>query len=532
MRSDPDGVLRAEEEGTGFACGAGALAAVLWAARDLAADAVRILCHATSGDVTGEHEEVVGYGAAVVFRRAELPRETRRDTMSTPQPGKDELLARAGKPSEEALRLHPFYRGKMQTTPKCAIRGFGDFAIWYSPGVAAPCRAIQKDPGPRLAHTNKANSIAIVTDGTRVLGLGDIGPEAGLPVMEGKAMLFKYLGGVDAVSICLATKDPDEIIRTVRLLEPAFGGINLEDISQPKCFKILDALRGQMGIPVWHDDQQGTATSLLAGLLTALSIVGKDLRHVRLVMVGMGAANVASYRLLTANGADPRAIIACDSKGTLHKGRHDIEEQQARFADKWRVCIESNADGVTGGIAEALRGAEVCIAFPPRGRGSSGPNGSRPWRRTPSSSPAPIPSPRSGRGRPRMPGARIVATGRGDFPNQLNNSLVFPGLFRGALDVRARRITDGMATAVARELARFATERGIHDDDILPRMDEWDAFPRVAAAAGMAAQAEGVARLQCSQADLQARATKLMSEARETTRVLMREGLIAAPPGP
>jgi len=417
----------------------------------------------------------------------------------------------------------------MQTTPKCAIRGFEDFAIWYSPGVAAPCRAIQKDPDLVWAYTNKANSIAIVTDGTRVLGLGDIGPEAGLPVMEGKAMLFKYLGGVDAVSICLATKDPDEIIRTVRLLEPAFGGINLEDISQPKCFRILDALRGQMGIPVWHDDQQGTATCLLAGLLTALSIVGKDLRHVRLVMVGMGAANVAGYRLLTANGADPRAIVACDSKGTLHKGRHDIEEEQARFADKWRVCIESNADGVTGGIAEALRGAEVCIAF-----SASGPGIIRPeWIKA--MAPNAIvfacanPVPEIWPWEAKDAGARIVATGRGDFPNQLNNSLVFPGLFRGALDVRARRITDGMATAVARELARFATERGIRDDDILPRMDEWDAFPRVAAAAGMAAQAEGVARLQRSHPELQAHAAKLMREARETTRVLMREGLIAAP---
>jgi len=420
----------------------------------------------------------------------------------------------------------------MQTTPKCAIRGFEDFAIWYSPGVAAPCRAIQKDPDLVWAYTNKANSIAIVTDGTRVLGLGDIGPEAGLPVMEGKAMLFKYLGGVDTVSICLATKDPDEIIRTVRLLEPAFGGINLEDISQPKCFRILDALRGQMGIPVWHDDQQGTATCLLAGLLTALSIVGKDLRHVRLVMIGMGAANVASYRLLTANGADPRAIVACDSKGTLHKGRHDIEEEQARFADKWRVCIESNADGVTGGIAEALRGAEVCIAF-----SASGPGIIRPeWIKA--MAPNAIvfacanPVPEIWPWEAKDAGARIVATGRGDFPNQLNNSLVFPGLFRGALDVRARRITDGMATAVARELARFATERGIHDGDILPRMDEWDAFPRVAAAAGMAAQAEGIARLQRSHSELQAHAAKLMREARETTRVLMREGLIAAPPVP
>lgn len=187
-----------------------------------------------------------------------------------PTPGTDELLARATKPAEEALRLHPFYRGKLQVMPKCAIRGLSDLAIWYSPGVAAPCRAIQADPDLVYAHTNKGNSIAIVTDGTRVLGLGDIGPEASLPVMEGKAMLFKYLGGVDAVPICLATKDPDELVRAVKLLEPAFGGINLEDIAQPKCFRVLDALRRELRIPVWHDDQQGTATCLLAGLLNAL----------------------------------------------------------------------------------------------------------------------------------------------------------------------------------------------------------------------------------------------------------------------
>jgi malate dehydrogenase (oxaloacetate-decarboxylating) len=452
--------------------------------------------------------------------------------MSAPGPDRDELLARAKKPSEDALRLHPLYRGKMQTTPKCPIRGFEDFAIWYSPGVAAPCRAIQADPELVYAHTNKGNSIAIVTDGTRVLGLGDIGPEAGLPVMEGKAMLFKYLGGVDAVPICLGTKDPEEFVRTVRLLEPAFGGINLEDIAQPKCFRILDALRGTMEIPVWHDDQQGTATCLLAGLLNALQIVGKDLRRARLVMIGMGAANVASYRLLTATGADPRSIIACDSKGALHKGRHDIEAQQTRFADKWRVCVETNADGVTGGIAEALRGADACIAFSASGPGIVEPEWVKGMAPNAIVFACANPVPEIWPWDAKEAGARVVATGRGDLPNQLNNSLVFPGLFRGALDVRARSITDGMATAVARELARFAAERGIHDDDILPRMDEWDAFPRVAAAAGMAAQADGVARLQPSRAELEAQAAKLMREARETTRVLMREGLIAAPPGP
>jgi malate dehydrogenase (oxaloacetate-decarboxylating) len=442
---------------------------------------------------------------------------------------REELLARARKPSDDALRLHPQYQGKMQTLPKCPVRGFDDFAIWYSPGVAAPCRAIQAAPDLVYSHTNKANSIAIVTDGTRVLGLGDIGPEAALPVMEGKALLFKYLGGVDAVPVCLGTKDPDEIVRTVKLLEPAFGGINLEDIAQPKCFRILDALRGEMGIPVWHDDQQGTATCVLAGLLNALKMVGKDRRRVGIAMIGMGAANVASFRLLTASGVNPQAIIACDSKGTLHKGRRDIEARQAEWPDKWRVCRETNGAGVIGGIADAVRGADVCIAF-----SASGPDIIQPEWLTGMASNAIVfacanPVPEIWPWEAKAAGARIVATGRSDFPNQLNNSLVFPGLFRGALDVRARSITDEMAMAVAEELAHFAERRSLRDDDILPRMDEWDVFPRVAVAAGIKAQEQGIARLRKGADELRQEAAARMREAREATYLLMREGLIRAP---
>jgi malate dehydrogenase (oxaloacetate-decarboxylating) len=216
-----------------------------------------------------------------------------------------ELLAKASKPAEEALRLHAYYKGKMQTLPKCAIRSLEDFSVWYTPGVAAPCKAIQADHELVYDYTNKGNTIAIVSDGTRVLGLGDIGPEAGLPVMEGKALLFKYLGGVDAVPICLDTKDPDELIRTVRLLTPSFGAINLEDIAMPKCFRILRELQADCPIPVWHDDQQGTGTVLLAGLINALKVVGKEMGQVRIAMIGMGAANVPTYRFLTVCGADP-----------------------------------------------------------------------------------------------------------------------------------------------------------------------------------------------------------------------------------
>ena len=277
-------------------------------------------------------------------------------------PTREELLAKAQKPAEEALRLHAYYKGKIQMALKCPIRGVEDFSIWYTPGVAAPCRAIQRQPDLVYEYTNKANSIAVISDGTRVLGLGDIGPEAGLPVMEGKALLFKYLGGVDAVPICLGTKDPAEIIRTVKLLEPTFGGINLEDISMPKCFHVLEACRKSSAIPVWHDDQQGTGTVLLAALLNALKVVGKEMGRVRIAMIGMGAANVPTYRFLTASGAAPASILACDLGGILGRHRRDYEADPA-YAEQWRICLETNPTGLQGGIAETLRGADVCVAF-------------------------------------------------------------------------------------------------------------------------------------------------------------------------
>ena len=445
-------------------------------------------------------------------------------------PSRHDLLAKAKQPSNDALRLHPFYRGKMQVMPKCPIRGLDDFAVWYTPGVAAPCTAIQAEPELVYEHTNKANSIAIVTDGTRVLGLGDIGPEAGLPVMEGKALLFKYLGGVDAVPICLGSKDPEEIIRTVTLLEPTFGGINLEDIAQPKCFRILDTLRAQMHIPVWHDDQQGTGTVLLAGLLSALKVVGKDIGRIKIAMIGMGAANVATYRILTKSGVDPAGIVACDATGTLHTQRHDLEARQAEYTEKWRVCQETNADRIVGGIAETLRGADVCIAFAASGPGIIKPE----WIRTMATHAIVFacanPIPEIWPWDATDAGARIVATGRSDFPNQINNSLGFPGIFRGALDVRARTITDEMAIAAAHEIARCAEERGLDESRIAPAMDEWEVVPRVAVATAMTAQEQGIARLALTAEQVHEQAAAIIERARESVRVLMNEGLI--PPVP
>jgi malate dehydrogenase (oxaloacetate-decarboxylating) len=447
-------------------------------------------------------------------------------TMGPARPSREELVARAARPAADALRMHALCRGKMQTLPRCPVRGFEDFAVWYTPGVAAASRAIADDAEAAWVHTNRGNTIAIVTDGTRVLGLGDIGPTAALPVMEGKALLFKYLGGVDAVPVCLATRDADTLVRTVTLLAPTFGAINLEDIAQPKCFRVLDALRTALDIPVWHDDQQGSATALLAGLLNAGRVVGKDLGRMRIAMVGMGAANVAGYRLLTASGIDPRAIVACDRTGTLHKGRDDIARRQDELPDKWRVCRESNGDQVVGGIREALRGADVCVAFAASGPGIIDPAWVRGMARDAIVFACANPTPEIWPWDAKDAGARIVATGRSDFPNQLNNSLVFPGLFRGALDVRARAITDGMAGAVAREIARFAEARGIGEDDILPRMDEWDVHVRVAVAAAMAAQGEGVARAARTAAEIETEARRRMQGARDATTALMRAGLI------
>ena len=447
-------------------------------------------------------------------------------------PNIEELLAKANKPSKDALRLHPFYRGKVGTAAKCPVRTFDDFAIWYTPGVAAPCRAIAADPALVFEHTNKANVVAVVSDCTRVLGLGDIGPAAGLPVMEGKALLFKYLGGVDAVPLVLDTKDPQEIIRTVKLIQPGFGGINLEDISQPKCFGILDTLRAdpEMQIPVWHDDQQGTATVLLAGLINALKIVGKTMSNVRIAMVGFGAANVATLRLLRASGVSMGNVVVTDSKGILHRERHDLEAQQEAYADKWRVCLESNAENRRGGVAEGMRGMDVVIAFSKPGPGTIKPEWVRGMAKDAIVFPCANPVPEIWPWEAKEAGARIVGTGRSDFPNQLNNSLGFPAIFRGTLDVRARTITDEMCLAAAAELAQCAEDKGIHEDYIAPTMDEWDVFPREAVAVAMKAQEQGVARLTATREELFTQASATIKAARDGVQLLMREGMIAPAP--
>lgn len=430
-------------------------------------------------------------------------------------------------PAARAMLLHPRYRGKVQVLPKVPVRGMEDFEVWYTPGVAAPSRAIAADPAASFEHTNRANAIAIVSDGTRVLGLGDIGPAAALPVMEGKALLFKYLGGVDAVPLCVATSGSDELVRLVEAIEPTFGGINLEDIAQPRCFDVLDRLRERLSIPVWHDDQQGTATVVLAALLNALRLVDKRLDAVRVTFVGFGAANVATYRLLRSCGLDPAGAVICDSTGILHPGRRDVEARADEYADKWRACLETNADRVEGGVPEALAGADVCIAF-----SRPGPDVIRPEWVGAMASDAIVfacanPVPEIWPWAAEEAGARIVATGRCDLANQVNNSLGFPGIFRGVLDVGATAITEGMALAAARELAGFAEERDLDEQHLLPTMDDWEVFPRIAVATALAARDEGVAPPGPGGGELYRRARRTIADARRATEALMAAGVIA-----
>jgi malate dehydrogenase (oxaloacetate-decarboxylating) len=440
---------------------------------------------------------------------------------------KDELLAKAQKPAHEAMKLHPFYQGKIEVALKAAVRDINDFAIWYTPGVAAPCKAIHAAGEEVYRHTNKANFVAVVSDGTRVLGLGDIGPEASLPVMEGKALLFKYLGGVDAFPICVGTKDPDEIINVVKLLQPSFGGVNLEDIANPKCFYILDRLRAECHIPVWHDDQQGTACVTVAGLINALKIVGKKLSEVKIAMIGAGAANVATIRLLLAAGAAAGNIIMCDSKGILHRGRDDIPET---YREKRVIMQQTNAEQRTGGIAEAMEGTDVVIALSRPGPDTI----KKEWVSAMAEDAIVFacanPIPEIWPWEAKEAGAAVVSTGRSDFPNQVNNSLGFPAIFRGVLDVQARTITDTMCIAAAEELAACAAERGLHPDKILPTMDEWEVFPRVATATALQAVKEKVARLELSREEIYRQAVEKIGRAQQQTRVLMDSGIISMPP--
>ncbi len=444
------------------------------------------------------------------------------------KPPVNELLAKAKKPAQLSPPMHRFYEGKMQVIPKCAVRSVDDFAIWYTPGVAAACREIQTNPDKSFELTNRWNYVAIVSDGTRVLGLGDIGPEAALPVMEGKALLFKYLGGVDAFPICVRTKNPKEIVQFCKALEPSFGGINLEDIEKPKCFQVLEEARSEMNIPVWHDDQQGTATVILAGLINSFKLVGKKPKESLITLVGSGAANIRTAYVLMRWGVKAGNIILVDSKGVVNKNRSDITKEE----DPWKfdVTQKTNAEGRSGDISEAFKGVDAVVAASKPVPGTI----KKEWIKTMATDAIIFacanPLPEIWPWDAEEAGTKIVATGRSDFPNQVNNSLGFPAIFRGVLDVKAKTVTDEMCIAAAQELANYAEERGMNEKNILPRMDEWEVFPREAVACALKSIDEGVARVKPSRQELYERASAIIKNARDSTELLMKHGLIKKPP--
>lgn len=433
-----------------------------------------------------------------------------------------------------ALDAHRCYGGKVQVLPRAPVPGFNWFGAWYTPGVSAVSTAIRDDNAESFELSARGNLVAVVSDGTRVLGDGDVTPAGALGVMEGKAFLMKYLGGVDAVPLCVDSRgpdgrnDPDAVIDLVRRCQHSFGAVNLEDISQPNCYRVLDRLREACDIPVWHDDAQGTGCVTLAGLLGALKVAGKELGGVRIVLYGAGASNTTIARLLMTAGADPAGIVMFDSRGSLGRHRGDIEADP-RYYPKWEICQATNPRGVRT-VDEAIRGADVLIAL-----STPGPDTIKPeWIRTMATgaivfacaNPVPEIYPHAAK----AAGAYIVATGRGDFPNQVNNSLGFPGILKGALLARAARISDGMAIAAARSLAEYAENRGLAPDSIIPTMEEIEVFPHEAAAVAAQAAAEGLARSGLSMAEVYQRTLRDITAVRGLVEMMVREGFIAAPP--
>ncbi|MCR4427772.1 MAG: NADP-dependent malic enzyme [Caldiserica bacterium] len=433
-----------------------------------------------------------------------------------------------------ALEGHRFYGGKMQTIPKAGVFGFNWFNVWYTPGVSKISTTIRDDNERSFELSNRGNLVAVVSDSTRVLGDGDVTPPGGLGVMEGKAFLMKYLGGIDAVALCIDSRnqkgenDPEIIIDLVKRIQPSFGAVNLEDISQPNCYRVLDVLREECDIPVWHDDQQGTACVTLAGLLNALKIVGKKLSEVKIVYFGAGAANTTCLRLNVAAGADPEKSIMFDSRGALHKRRKDVEADP-RFYRKWEICMKTNPEGVKT-MEEAMKGADVLISVSTPGPGVIKPE----WIKlmAPKSivfvcaNPVPEIYPYEAK----EAGAYIVGTGRGDFPNQINNSLGFPGILKGALLVRARKVTDAMAIAAAKSLADFAEKRGINPDNIIATMEEPGVFPNEAADVAQQAVKDGVSRVQMTREEAYRKAKEDIDYSRNLTELLIKESFIKTIP--
>ncbi|HPE16487.1 MAG TPA: malic enzyme-like NAD(P)-binding protein [Oscillospiraceae bacterium] len=386
---------------------------------------------------------------------------------------------------EEALRLHSEHRGKIEIHSKIPVKDHDALSTAYTPGVAEPCRRIHENRDDVYTYTSKGNFVAVVTDGTAVLGLGNIGPEAALPVMEGKCLLFKEFGGVDAFPICLDTTDTEEIIRTVRRIAPVFGGINLEDIAAPKCFEIETRLQKALDIPVFHDDQHGTAIVVSAALLNALRVVGKQLPNVKIVLNGPGAAGTAIIYMLLALGA--RSITACDTKGILHMDRPGLTPHKAA------LCAVTNPNGLTGGLPEAVRSADVFIGVSAAGVLTG--DMVRTMAKDPVVFAMANPVPEIPYEEAVAAGVAVMGTGRSDYPNQINNVLAFPGVFRGTLSVRAREINTEMKTAAVYALSGLISDEERRSGYIIPDPFDPRVAETIAAAVAEAARRSGAARI-------------------------------------
>ncbi|MDF2521811.1 MAG: ytsJ [Clostridia bacterium] len=403
---------------------------------------------------------------------------------------------------EESIKMHLENHGKIKVESKVQLHNDHDLAIAYTPGVAEPCKEIHADKEKVYDYTSKGNLVAVVSDGTAVLGLGNIGPEAAMPVMEGKSILFKSFAGVDAFPICLGTTDVDEIVKAVKLLEPTFGGINLEDIAAPACFKVEERLKKELNIPVFHDDQHGTAVVVLAGLINALKIAKKDIAQVRVVVNGAGAAAITVTKLLLSNGV--KNVMMCDKKGIIYDGRPEDMDPY-----KKEMAALTNKGKMTGTLKDALAGADVFIGL----SAARTVNGEmvKSMAKDAIVFAMANPEPEIMPDEAIKAGALVVATGRSDFANQINNVLAFPGIFRGALDVRACIINEDMKIAAAYAIADLLTEKELRNDYIIPKAMDPRVAPRVAGAVAEAAMKTGVAKLKVDVQEIEERTKKLAS---------------------